>query len=37
MVCNYVSWIFYKLHQSTRAEAAADALRHRVQDYLPTA
>jgi DNA-binding NarL/FixJ family response regulator len=35
-VRNYVSSILSKLHLSTRAEAAAYAVRHRVQDHLPT-
>src|SRR5919202_1280098 len=35
-VRNYVSSILSKLHLSTRAEAAAYAVQHRVQDHLPT-
>ena len=35
-VRNYVSSILSKLHLSGRAEAAAYAVRHRVQDHLPT-
>ncbi len=35
-VRNYVSSILSKLHLSTRAEAAAYAVKHRVQDHLPT-
>ena len=35
-VRNYVSSIFSKLNLSTRAEAAAYAVKHRVEDYLPT-
>lgn len=35
-VRNYVSSILSKLHLSTRAEAAAYAVEHRVQDHLPT-
>ena len=35
-VRNYVSSIFSKLNLSTRAEAAAYAVTHRVEDYLPT-
>ncbi len=35
-VRNYVSSILSKLHLSTRAEAAAYAVRHRIQDHLPT-
>ena len=35
-VRNYVSSILSKLHLSTRSEAAAYAVRHRVQDHLPT-
>ena len=35
-VRNYVSSILSKLHLSSRAEAAAYAVRHRVQDHLPT-
>jgi DNA-binding NarL/FixJ family response regulator len=35
-VRNYISSIFSKLHLSTRAEAAAYAVRHRVKDHLPT-
>ena len=35
-VRNYVSSILSKLHLSTRAEAAAYAVTHRVQDHLPT-
>ncbi len=35
-VRNYVSSILSKLHLSTRAEAAAYAVRHRVLDHLPT-
>ncbi|HJS29242.1 MAG TPA: response regulator transcription factor [Anaerolineales bacterium] len=34
-VRNYVSSIFAKLNLSTRAEAAAYAVRHRVDDHLP--
>jgi DNA-binding NarL/FixJ family response regulator len=34
-VRNYVSSIFAKLDLSTRAEAAAYAVRHRVDDHLP--
>jgi DNA-binding NarL/FixJ family response regulator len=34
-VRNYVSSIFSKLNLSTRAEAAAYAVRHRVDDHLP--
>ncbi len=35
-VRNYVSSILSKLHLSTRSEAAAYAVQHRVQDHLPT-
>jgi len=35
-VRNYVSSILSKLHLSSRAEAAAYAVKHRVQDHLPT-
>lgn len=35
-VRNYVSSILSKLHLSTRAEAAAYAVKHRIQDHLPT-
>jgi two-component system, NarL family, response regulator DevR len=35
-VRNYVSSVLSKLHLSTRSEAAAYAVRHRVQDHLPT-
>ncbi len=35
-VRNYVSSILSKLNLSTRAEAAAYAVQHRVQDHLPT-
>ncbi len=35
-VRNYVSSILSKLHLSTRSEAAAYAVKHRVQDHLPT-
>lgn len=35
-VRNYVSSIFSKLNLSTRSEAAAYAVKHRVEDYLPT-
>lgn len=35
-VRNYVSSILSKLHLSTRAEAAAYAVKHRVEDHLPT-
>lgn len=35
-VRNYVSSILSKLNLSTRAEAAAYAVEHRVQDHLPT-
>ena len=35
-VRNYVSSILSKLHISSRAEAAAYAVKHRVQDHLPT-
>jgi two-component system, NarL family, response regulator DevR len=35
-VRNYVSSILSKLHLSTRSEAAAYAVRHRVEDHLPT-
>lgn len=35
-VRNYVSSILSKLHLSTRAEAAAYAVKHRVRDYLPS-
>ncbi len=35
-VRNYVSSILSKLSLSTRAEAAAYAVQHRVQDHLPT-
>jgi two-component system, NarL family, response regulator DevR len=35
-VRNYVSSILSKLHLSTRSEAAAYAVTHRVQDHLPT-
>lgn len=35
-VRNYVSSILSKLHLSTRAEAAAYAVQHHVQDHLPT-
>ncbi len=35
-VRNYMSSIFSKLHLSTRAEAAAYAVKHRIQDHLPT-
>ncbi|MEP7199917.1 MAG: response regulator transcription factor [Chloroflexota bacterium] len=35
-VRNYVSSILSKLHLSTRAGAAAYAVKHRVQDHLPT-
>ena len=35
-VRNYVSSILSKLHLSTRSEAAAYAVRHRVRDHLPT-
>jgi DNA-binding NarL/FixJ family response regulator len=35
-VRNYVSSILSKLHLSTRAEAAAYAVKHRVLDHLPT-
>ena len=35
-VRNYVSSILSKLHLSTRAEAAAYAVQHRVRDYLPS-
>ena len=35
-VRNYVSSILSKLHLSSRAEAAAYAVNHRVQDHLPT-
>jgi DNA-binding NarL/FixJ family response regulator len=34
-VRNYVSSILSKLHLSSRAEAAAYAVRHRIQDHLP--
>jgi len=34
-VRNYISSIFSKLHLSTRAEAAAYAVKHRVEDHLP--
>ena len=35
-VRNYVSSILSKLNLSTRAEAAAYAVQHRVSDHLPT-
>src|SRR5438093_7006403 len=35
-VRNYVSSLLSKLHLSSRAEAAAYAVKHRVQDHLPT-
>ncbi|HEY6041486.1 MAG TPA: response regulator transcription factor [Anaerolineae bacterium] len=35
-VRNYVSSILSKLHLSTRSEAAAYAVTHRVRDHLPT-
>ena len=35
-VRNYVSSILSKLSLSTRAEAAAYAVQHRVQDHMPT-
>ncbi len=35
-VRNYVSSILSKLSLSTRAEAAAYAVQHRIQDHLPT-
>ena len=35
-VRNYVSSIFSKLDLSTRAEAAAYAVKHNVEDHLPT-
>ncbi|MBI3536360.1 MAG: response regulator transcription factor [Chloroflexi bacterium] len=35
-VRNYVSSILSKLHLATRSEAAAYAVRHHVQDHLPT-
>lgn len=35
-VRNYVSSILSKLNLSTRAEAAAYAVQHRVQDHMPT-
>lgn len=35
-VRNYVSSILSKLHLSTRSEAAAYAVQHRIQDHLPT-
>ncbi|MCL4488444.1 MAG: response regulator transcription factor [Chloroflexi bacterium] len=34
-VRNYVSSILSKLHMSTRAQAAAYAVQHRIQDHLP--
>lgn len=34
-VRNYVSSILSKLHLSTRAQAAAYAVQHRIQDHLP--
>ena len=35
-VRNYVSSIFSKLNLSTRAEAAAYAVKHHVENHLPT-